>query len=402
MQGLTRRSLLSFAPLLAQAGPLPKIRGIATHKHTIGSRDYLFVELHTDAGITGLGEASLPYRVDIVEQAVLWLEPHLTGKTVGGIEDHWNRMRLDLSRWRDGSVLMTALASIDIALWDIEGKRLGEPVWHLTGAGAPKHLRVYYSHWDHGIRERTAQAWADWTAQSKAAGWNAVKWVVPRAASERERIRRTVADLEAVRKAAGDDFEIALELFETFSVRSALDFARAVAPYRPWFLEEPVLRENPRALGEVAAHSPVTVAAGEGLLLRSDFKALLDAGGARILQPDVIHCGGITEMRRIAALGELYDAEVSPHMWYGPIAHAASIHTMAAVRNFLAQEWDGGSEALFAEITRGTLPKQRQGGVMLPEKPGLGIEMDWELLKRRFPYQGRRATPQITPRPQAR
>ncbi|MBL8228194.1 MAG: hypothetical protein JNL98_06940 [Bryobacterales bacterium] len=138
------------------------------------------------------------------------------------------------------------------------------------------------------------------------------------------------------------------------------------------------------------------------MLLRSDFKALLDSGGARILQPDVIHCGGITEMRRIAALGELYDVEISPHMWYGPIAHAASIHSMAAVRNFLAQDWDGGSEALFADITHGTLLKQQQGGVMLPEKPGLGIEMDWELLKCRFPYQGRRATPQITPRPQAR
>lgn len=396
----SRRAFLAGAAVLARAASLPKIRRLVTHKHTIGSRDYLFVEVETGAGITGLGEASLPFRADIVEQAVLWLEPHLQGQPAGGIEDQWNRIYHQLSRWRDGSVLMTALASIDIALWDIEGKRLGEPVWRLTGAGQAKRLRVYYSHWDHGIRERTPRAWAEWTARTKAAGWNAVKWVVPRASSERERIRRTVADLEAVRNAAGDDFEIALEMFETFSVRSAIEFAKAVAPYRPWFLEEPVLRENPRALGEVAANSPVALAGGEGLLQRSDFKPLLEAGGARILQPDVIHCGGITEIRKIAALGELYGAEVAPHMWYGPVAHAASLHSMAAVRNFLAQEWDGASEEIFAALTKGTLPKQAQGGVLLPSKPGLGIEMDWELLAARYPYQGRRVTPQITPRPQ--
>lgn len=405
MTGLSRRAvskqlLLALAATAARAAALPKIQRIITHKHTIHSRDYLFVELRTDAGLTGLGEASLPYRVDIVEQAVLWLEPHLKGQPASGIEDQWHRMRLDLSRWRDGSVLMTALASIDLALWDLEGKRLGEPVWRLAGAAAPKPLRVYYSHWDHGLRERSPQGWADWTAKTIAAGWDAVKWVVPRAPTERERIRRTVADLEAVRKAAGDDFDIALEMFETFSVRSALDFARAVAPYRPWFIEEPVLRENPQALGEVAAQSPVPIAAGEGLLLRSDFKALLDARGARILQPDVIHCGGITEFRKIAALGELYGAEICPHMWYGPVAHVASLQAVAAVRNFLAQEWDGESENLFAEITQGTLPRQKSGCVVASSKPGFGLEMDWELLERRFPYQGRRVTPQITPRPQ--
>lgn len=396
---LSRRAMLAGAALFAHAAALPKIRRLATHKHTIGNRDYLFVRVETDAGLTGLGEASLPFRVEIVEQAVQWLEPHLQGRPTSGIEDQWNRIYHQLSRWRDGSVLMTALAAIDIALWDIEGKRLGEPVWRLTGAAEAKRLRVYYSHWDHGIRERTPQAWADWTAKSKAAGWGAVKWVVPRAAGERERIRQTVADMEAVRKAAGDDFEIALEMFETFSVRSAIDFAKAVAPYRPWFIEEPVLRENPRALGEVAANSPVTLAGGEGLLQRSDFKLLLDAGGARILQPDVIHCGGITEIRKIAALGELYGAELAPHMWYGPVAHAASIHAVAAVRNFLAQEWDGASETTFAEITKGTLPRQAQGGVQLPSLPGLGIEIDWQLLASRYPYQGRRETPQITPRP---
>lgn len=396
---LSRRTFAALPALLARAASLPKITRLRPRKYSIRSRDYLFLEIETDGGITGIGEASLPYRVEIVEQALLWLEPHLVGRASGGIEDQWNRIYHELSRWRDGSVLMTALSAVDIALWDLEGKRLGEPVWRLVGANEPKRLRAYYSHWDHGIKERSPQGWADWTAQSKQAGWTAVKWVVPRASGEQERIRKTVADLEAVRKAAGPDFEIALEMFETFSVRSAIDFARAVAPYRPWFIEEPVLRENPRALGEVAAHSPVALAGGEGLLSRSDFRALLDANGARILQPDVIHCGGITEIRKISALCEIYGGEMAPHMWYGPVAHAASIHAMSSVRNFLAQEWDGGSESVFAEITRGSLPVQAKGGVMLPTKPGLGIEMDWELLDRRYPYAGRRETPKTTPRP---
>lgn len=398
---MTRRRLLASIPAIAaRAAAIPKIREFVTRKYTIGSRDYLFLEVRTDSPITGVGEGSLPYRVEIVEQAIKWLEPHLAAQPTSGIEDQWNRVYHELSRWRDGSVLMTALSALDIALWDIEGKRLGEPVWRLTGAAEPKRLPVYYSHWDHGLRERTQAGWAEWTARSKAEGWTAVKWVVPRAPSETERIRRTVADLSAVRKAAGDDFQIALEMFETFSVRSAIDFAKAVAPYRPWFIEEPVLRENPRMLGDVAAASPVTVAAGEGLLNRYDFKALLDARGARIIQPDVIHCGGVTEIRRIAALGETYGAEVSPHMWYGPVAHVASIHAMAAVRAFLAQEWDGANQALWSELTRGTFPMQSKGAVTLPSTPGLGVEMDWTAMDRRFPYQGRRVTPKTTPLPQ--
>lgn len=113
-------------------------------------------------------------------------------------------------------------------------------------------------------------------------------------------------------------------MWETFTVRSAIDFANAVGPFRPLFIEEPTWREMPQALGEIAAKSPVALAGGEGLVSRYEFKHLLDAKGARILQPDVIHCGGITEIRKIASLGEVYGAEMAPHMYYGPIAHVAS------------------------------------------------------------------------------
>jgi galactonate dehydratase len=380
-----RRDLLAGIALYA-AGSRLTIRKLTTRKYRIQNRDYLFVEVETDGGITGLGEGSISGRVEIVEQAIRWFTPFLVGKSPGGIEDHWNRNYYELSRYRDGSVLMTALAAIDIALWDIEGKRLGEPVWRLMGAAGPKPMRVYYSHWSQNLEPRTPERLAELASRTRDAGWTCVKWVLPKGGTETERLRRLVAEVEAVRKGGGPDLEIGLEMWETFTVRSAIEFAKAVAPFHPLFIEEPTWREMPQALGEIASKSPVALAGGEGLVSRYDFKHLLDAKGAQILQPDVIHCGGITEIRKIAALGEVYGAEMAPHMYYGPVAHVASLQSMAAVRNFLIQEWDAGMEGVFTEITRGTFPVTKNGQVSLSERPGLGIEMDWTELDRRYAY----------------
>lgn len=378
-----------LAKLYAAAQPFT-IRDFVTRKYTLNGRDLLFLEIRTEQGIVGLGEGSLPGRAVIVEQAIRWLEPYFKGTDPGGMEEHWNRAYYQLSRWRDGSVLMTALAAVDIALWDLEAQRLGVPIWRLAGATAAKPLSVYYSHWSQETKPRTPAAIAELAAKTKASGWRAVKWVVPRAASEGERIDQTVAECEAVHK-AGLDF--GLEMWETFTVRSALEFAKAVAPFKPLFIEEPVLRESPQALAEVAAKSAVPVATGEGLLTRYDFRHLLDHRGAQIVQPDVVHCGGITEIRRIASLAETYAVEVSPHMWYGPIAHTASIHAMSSVRNFFMQEWDAVNNEVFTDLTRGTFPLPGQGKVTPPSKAGLGIEMDWTAWEKRCPYQGQSMRP---------
>ncbi len=389
---MSRRDVFRGLAFFA-AAPRPAIRKLTTRKYTIGNRDYLFLELETDSGITGIGEGSISGRIEIVEKAIEWFTPFLTGKDPGGIEDHWNRNYYQLSRYRDGSVLMTALAAVDIALWDIQGKRLGEPVWRLTGAAEARPLRVYYSHWGQDLSPRTPERLTELAAQTRAAGWTCLKWVLPKGGSERERLRRLVAEVEAVRKGGGPDLEIGLEMWETFSVRSAIEFAQAVAPFKPMFIEEPTWREMPNALGEIAAKSPVALAGGEGLVSRYEFKQLLDAKGAQILQPDVIHCGGITEIRKIAALGEVYGAEMAPHMYYGPVAHVASLQSIASVRNFLIQEWDAAMEPIFSSLTRGTFPLVKNGTVTLNDRPGLGLDMDWAELERRFPYQAQSLRP---------
>lgn len=382
---MRRRDLLKLLPASALAASPVKIQSIETHKCRIDGREYLFVEVRTDAGITGLGEASLPSRIEITEQAVRWLEPHLKGMDPSGVEAHWNRLYFNTNRWRDGSVLMTALSAIDIALWDIEGKRLGVPVWRLLGGNNAEPMRVYYSHWSAGLKQRSPASLADLARATRAAGWTAVKWVIPRAASELERLRQTVAEVEAIRRAV-PDLDIALEMYETYSMRSALDLARALAPHRVMFLEEPVWRESNPALGQVAAQSPIPLAGGEGLLHRWQFRDLLEARGAMIIQPDVIHCGGITEIRKIAALGEVYGAEVAPHMWYGPVAHMASVQSMAGIHNYLMSEWDGGNAQRFHDLTGGTLPLVVDSRVKLPDQPGLGLKIDFSDWKKRFPY----------------
>ena len=383
---MLRRNLLKLLPAPIFAASPVKITGIETHKCLMDGREYLFVEVKTDAGITGLGEASLPSRVRITEEAVKWLEPRLKGLDPSGVEAHWNRLYYQENRWRDGSVMMTALSAIDIALWDIEGKRLGVPVWRLLGANNDKPMRVYWSHWSAQLKQRSPEALAELARKTVEEGWTAVKWVIPRADSEQARLRQVVADIEAIRKAVGMSLDICLEMYETYSMRSALELARAVAPFKVMFLEEPVWRESNPALGQIAAQSPVPLAGGEGLLNRWQFRDLLEARGAMIIQPDVIHCGGITEIRKIAALGEVYGVEIAPHMWYGPIGHIASVQSMAGIRSYLMSEWDGANMRRMHELTGGSLPLVEKGHVKLPDRPGLGIAMDFADWKRRFPY----------------
>jgi len=389
----TRRGLLAGLPLLASlraaGAPRPgglKITRFVTHKATLRWRSLLFLEIHTDGGLIGVGDASLHTRCSVVEEALRWLEPHLKGLDPAGVEQHWDRMYYGLTRWRGGPVLVTALSAVDLALSDLEGKRLGVPVWRLLGGSLRPGFRAYFSHWDRGAKDQSPAGMAARAQETLAQGWTAVKWAIPRAASEAERIEATVRRLEAIRKAVGDKLDLCLELFESFTVRSAIRFAEAVSPFKPLFIEEPIQRENPLAFTEVAAKSPVPVATGEGLLNRYEFRQLLEAKGATIIQPDVLHCGGITELRKIANLAETFGVEVAPHQSGGPLGHVASLTAMSVCRNFLIQEWEADDDAVFQELTAGHYPAQKGGLVQLPQGPGLGLAGDFAQFAKRFPY----------------
>ena len=368
-----------------------KITGFDIHKVSLRWRDMLFLEVKTDAGVAGLGEGTLEGRQDAVENELRWLEESYVGRDPSGIEEHWNRSYYLLSRWRNGPPAMTALSAIDIALWDIEGKRLNLPVWRLLQGPLQPRLRAYYTHWHASLEgaNRTPERFAEWARETRARGWTAVKWSVPMGGSEKERIARLIRELEAVRGAVGDSLDLALEASETFTVRSAIELAEAIAPYKPLWIEEPTLRESARGLGDVAAKSPVPIASGEGLFNRYEFSELLEHKGAAIIQPDVMHAGGITDIRKIANLAETYGAEVAPHQCSGPIAHVASINAMSVCRNFLVQEWEAADNDLYLELTAGKFPVQKNGTVALPDGPGLGLSVDFTEFKKRCPYKPR-------------
>jgi galactonate dehydratase len=400
MRQITRRNCFGMlfgagASGLAFGKPAPlKITKIDIHKVTLRWRDLVFIEVHTDAGLTGLGEATLETRADVVEAGLRWLEPAFIGLDPSGIEDHWNRCYYQLSRWRNGPVTLSALSAVDMALWDLEAKRFGVPVTRLLGGPLHRKLRAYFTHWSASLQQRTPAAFEEHARRTRDAGWTAVKWTLPLRGSDRERIAGAVSEVAAVRKSVGDALDIGLEAAETFSIRSALALAEALRPYHVLFLEEPTLRENPAGLGELAARSPVPIASGEGLLSRFEFRQLIEAKGASIIQPDVLHVGGITELRKIANMAEPWGVEVAPHQCSGPIGHVASLHAMSVCRNFLLQEWEADDDALYRELTGGTYPVQVGGSVPLPDGPGLGIQVNFEEFKRRCPYKGmnRRAT----------
>jgi galactonate dehydratase len=397
---VNRRSLLKGLAALPLASALPgkiKITGFDIHKVSVRWRDLMFVEVHTDAGITGLGEATLESRTDIAEAVLRWLEPEYVGLDPAGPEAHWDRVYYVATRWRNGPALMTGLSAIDMALWDIEAKRLGVPLYALLGGPIRDKLRVYYTHWDASIPpdKRDIATVTELAERTRDQGWTAIKYTLPQAERELARIDQDVAELAAIRKVFGSQADIALECAETFSVRSAIQFANAIAPYRPLFMEEPTWRENPVGLGEVAAKSPVPIATGEGLFSRFEFKQLLDARGAAIIQPDVMHAGGVTELRKIANLAEAYGVEVAPHQCSGPIAHMASMATMSVCRNFLIHECEGADNDLFVEMTEGTYPTQKAGYVRLPDAPGLGIKVNFAEFKRKCPYKAIRSRAQV-------
>ncbi|WP_184929124.1 galactonate dehydratase [Saccharothrix ecbatanensis] len=344
---------------------------------------WLFCRVSTDEGVTGWGEPVVEGRAETVRTAVAELSDLLVGADPGRIEDLWQLMTKS-AFYRGGPVLSSAAAGIDQALWDILGKSLGVPVHQLLGGAVRDRVRVYG--WIGG--DEPAEV-ADAAAAQVAAGLTAVKVNASGRMSPvptRAETAAVVDRVAAVREVIGDDRDVAVDFHGRFTTAAALRVLPELAPLHPLFVEEPVLPEHRERLADVVRASPVPIACGERLYSRADFLPALRAGVA-VVQPDLSHAGGISEVRRIASLAEVHDALLAPHCPLGPIALAASLQVAFATPNFLIQEqsigihYNTGTELLDYVLDRAPFTFH-DGAVRRWDAPGLGIEVDEDAVRR--------------------
>ncbi|SEA76336.1 galactonate dehydratase [Thalassobacillus cyri] len=344
---------------------------------------WLFLKIETDEGIEGWGEPVIEGRAHTVEAAVEELSDYLIGKDPLKIEDHWNVMYRS-GFYRGGPILMSAIAGIDQALWDIKGKYYQAPISDLMGGACRDSIKVYS--WIGGDRP------SDVGAAAKDAvdrGFHAIKMNGTEELQyidSYQKIDEAVARVAAVREAVGDYVGIGIDFHGRVHKPMAKVLAKELEPYRPMFLEEPVLAENNEALKEIAMHTSIPIATGERMFSRWDFKQLLSDGHVDIIQPDLSHAGGITECKKIASMAEAYDVAMAPHCPLGPIALAACLQVDATSHNAFIQEqslgihYNQGSD-LLDYITDPSVFEYKDGYVSMLKGPGLGISIDEEKVK---------------------
>lgn len=353
---------------------------IDTYARWIDWCNWLFVRVETDDGLFGWGEGSLHGSIPAVEAAIHELGDSLIGQDPAGVERHWHRL-YNAWRWRGGHVSMTALGALDIALWDLEGKRLGVPVVRLLGGPYRNRLPVYASHWLAGAS--SPQEAAVGAREAVRRGFRGFKWTafdpIALAENETREIARKAEFMAAAREAVGPEIAIYVECGERLSPRTAMLAAEAFAPYNPGWFEEPIPFENPATMVQLARRMPVPIATGERLLSRWEFRELLAGGGCQVAQPDVMHGGGLTELKRIASLAEMWTVPIAPHNPGGPICTLASMHLAAAIPNFLVLEQMEEERPLRDAIC--TTPVRFEDGCfVLPDTPGLGTDIDLDAL----------------------
>ncbi|MDE0020893.1 MAG: galactonate dehydratase [Candidatus Poribacteria bacterium] len=329
---------------------------------------WLFLKMHTDEGLVGLGEPILEGRAKTCAQAVAEMEEYLIGKDPRRVAHHWQAVYRH-AFYRGGPILTSALSGVEQAMWDIAGKALGVPVYQLLGGPTRDRIRLYKG----GASPDTIQ---DWIAK----GFTAFKVGVQGGRNARivENMRfidNAANAFAALREAAGPDIDLAIDFHGAISPQTAKLLIKALEPYQPMFVEEPVQCQNVDVMAEIARGTHLPIATGERIFTKWGFREILEKGAASILQPDLCHAGGILETRLIAGMGEAYYAGVAPHNPLGPISLAACIQLDASIPNFVMQE--------HTTLGEGYLKKPfvfKDGYVELPTAPGLGVELDEEAL----------------------
>lgn len=345
---------------------------------------WLFLRVETSDGRVGWGEPVVEGRARTVRTAVEELfESHLLGTDPDPIEDHWQAMYRG-GFYRGGPVLMSAIAGTDQALWDLKGKQFDAPVHELLGGPVRNRMQVYS--WVGGDRPSEV---ADAARERVEAGFDALKM---NATAEFRRIESPAAieeaseRLAAVREAVGLGVGIGVDFHGRVSKPMAKRLVGALEPAEPMFIEEPVLPEHTDTLPEIAAQTTIPIATGERLYSRGGFKPVLESGAVDVIQPDLSHAGGITEVRKIAAMAETYDVGLAPHCPLGPIALAACLQVDACAHNAFIQEQSLGihynrESDVLDYLSDTDVFEYEDGYVEIPDGPGLGIDIDEEYVR---------------------
>jgi galactonate dehydratase len=348
-----------------------------------GYGPWLFVRIETVDGIVGWGEGTNFPGVQPIATAVKNLSHVVIGEQAWDIEKLWNKMYRFLYYNGMGGIVLAAISAIDIALYDIVGKKLGVPVAKLLGGHVHEKLRVYANGWTEGVA-KSPENYARRTKELVAKGYTGCKFDPFSSTSFNREIgqpelRAAVALVKAIREAGGPDYDIAIDVHGRWNTKSTLEIIRALEPYRLFFYEEAVPPENIPAMAEVQRNTTVPLATGERIFGRHGFRELLEKQAVRIIQPDIARTGGITEFKKIAAMADTYYVPVAPHNPNGPICTIASMHSCFSIPNFLILEFFEPDEAIFKEIVVGGW-RADTGAVYPINAPGLGINITNEFL----------------------
>lgn len=339
---------------------------------------WLFLKIETDAGISGWGEPVVEGKADTVRAAVEEMKEYLIGKDARNIEDIWQTL-YRAAFYRGGPILSSAISGIDQALWDIKGKALGVPVYELLGGKVRDKIKVYS--WIGGDRPSNA---AEEARKKLSEGYKAIKmngtenmnWI-----DDHRSIQACVDRVQAIRDAVGYDLEIAVDFHGRVHKGMAKVLMKELESFRLMFIEEPVLCENIEVFAELQRHTVTPIATGERNYMRWGFKGILTSGAVDIIQPDLSHAGGISEVKKIAAMAETFDVALAPHCPLGPIALASCLQVDFCTPNAFIQEqslgihYNQGSD-LLDYLADATVFHYENGCVNLLTEPGLGISIN--------------------------
>ena len=329
---------------------------------------WIFLKVHTDAGIVGLGEPLLEGRARTIATAIEEIAPYLVGKDPRRVVHHWQAIYRH-TFYKGGPILTSALSGIDQALWDIKGKALGVPVYELFGGPTRDRIRVY-------AHARSPEA----IENAVLRGFTTFKTGVirerpARIVESKAFIDHAVEGFAELRELIGPENDIGIDFHGAIPPPTAKMLIRELEPYHPLFIEEPAPPENVDVMADIARGTHLPIATGERIFTKWGFREVLEKGAASILQPDLCHAGGITEVRLIAGMAEAYYAALAPHNPMGPISLAAGLQMAASIPNFLCQEQVSLGDGYLTEPFT-----VEEGYIPLPTRPGLGVELDEDAL----------------------